>query len=65
MHHLEETELGYFVHLRRAWSIAFVLFIHGLFPSVWEYKASNMLKENNNESDTDGSSSPDHPTRVS
>ena len=60
MSHLQETGFNYFRHLYRAWSIAFVLVIHGLFPNVWQNKASNMLEATHEEDDTDGSSSPDH-----
>ena len=44
MSHLQETGFNYFRHLYRAWSIAFVLVIHGLFPNVWQHKASNMME---------------------
>ena len=60
MSHLHDTGFSYLRHLYRAWSIAFVLVIHGLFPNVWQNKASNMLETNHEEDDTDGSSSPDH-----
>jgi hypothetical protein len=43
MTHLKETGYTYWQHLRRAWSIAFVLMVHGLFPNVWTTKASQML----------------------
>jgi len=41
--HLNEVGYGYFQHLYRAWKIAFILLIHGLFPNVWKTKASDML----------------------
>jgi len=43
MSHLNEVGYGYFQHLYRAWKIAFILLIHGLFPNVWKTKASDML----------------------
>jgi hypothetical protein len=43
MSHLNEVGYGYFEHLYRAWKIAFVLVVHGLFPNVWKTKASDML----------------------
>lgn len=42
--HLEEVNKTYFEHLRFAWSVAFVLFIHGLLPFVWETKATEMIE---------------------
>jgi len=27
----------------RAWKIAFILLVHGLFPNIWKTKASDML----------------------
>ena len=50
MKHLEEINETYFQHLRFAWSVAFVLLVHGLFPWIWETKASQMIK-NRMESD--------------
>ena len=41
--HLESVQLSYWGHLFRAWSIALVLFVHGLFPNVWKQKASQMM----------------------
>lgn len=43
MNHLKEVGLNYFEHLLRAWKIAFVLLVHGFFPSIWSNKASTML----------------------
>jgi len=43
MSHLEEINKGYFEHLYRAWQIAFVLMVHGVFPDVWKTKASDLL----------------------
>ena len=44
MDHLNETGKGYFEHLLGAWKVAFILFIHGLLPNVWRYKASDELR---------------------
>jgi len=41
--HLNEVGYGYFQHLYRAWKIAFILLIHGLFPNFWKTKASDEL----------------------
>lgn len=43
MNHLEETGLNYFEHLTRAWALAFVCFVHGLFPNIWKHKASDII----------------------
>jgi hypothetical protein len=43
MSHLSDTGYGYFEHLLRAWKIAVVLLVHGLVPSIWKTKASEML----------------------
>lgn len=43
MKHLQETGYTYFQHMARAFSIATVLVVHGIFPFIWEDKASNML----------------------
>jgi hypothetical protein len=43
MSHLNEVGYGYFQHLFRAWKIAFVLIVHGIFPNIWKTKASDML----------------------
>ena len=45
MGHLEEPGYTYFRHLRRAWTIAFVCFVHGLFPNVWKTKATELIEE--------------------
>lgn len=41
MRHLEEEEMGYFPHLKRAWGFAFFCFLcsfkaalHGIFPNI-------------------------------
>jgi len=43
MKHLDEIELSYFEHLTRAWTISFVCFVHGVFPSIWETKAKELI----------------------
>lgn len=43
MSHLNDTQMTYFQHLRRAYKIAFVLIVHGLFPNIWKTKASEMM----------------------
>jgi hypothetical protein len=47
MSHLDDVNHTYFQHLRRAWKIAFILFIHGLFPEIWKTKASDELCQKN------------------
>lgn len=41
--HLQEAGETYFQHLRFAWSVGFVMIVHGLLPFVWEYKATEMM----------------------
>ena len=41
--HLKENGETYFEHLHFAWSVAFVMVVHGLLPFVWEFKASEMM----------------------
>jgi hypothetical protein len=43
MTHLKDVNMTYFQHLIRAWKIAVVLIVHGLFPNIWQTKASDML----------------------
>jgi hypothetical protein len=43
MGHLNEVNMGYLKHLLRAWRLAFILFIHGIFPEIWKTKASDEL----------------------
>lgn len=43
MSHLKEVNMYYFQHLFRAYKIAFILMVHGLFPNVWKTKASELL----------------------
>jgi hypothetical protein len=45
MKHLKENNETYFEHLRFAWSVSFILFVHGLFPWIWETKAGDMIQE--------------------
>ena len=44
--HLQITGFGYFEHMIRAWHIAFVMIVHGIFPDVWSTKASQMILHN-------------------
>ena len=41
--HLQEAGETYFEHLRFAWSVAFVMIVHGLLPWVWEYHATGRM----------------------
>jgi len=41
--HLEVIHETYFEHLRFAWSVAFVMIVHGLLPWIWGMKASDMM----------------------
>jgi len=43
--HLQEAGETYFEHLRFAWSVAFVLFVHGFLPFMWEFKATEMMSK--------------------
>ena len=43
MTHLNDVGMNYIQHLIRAWSIAFVLIIHGVFPNVWKTRANELL----------------------
>jgi len=43
MSHLQDVDMSYGQHLKRAWLIAFVLLVHGLVPNVWKTKATEML----------------------
>ena len=49
MSHLKETGLNYFRHMRRAFHISFVSFVHGIFPNVWTHKVSDIIKGVNDE----------------
>ena len=43
---VREIGLNYFEHLYRAWSLAFVCIVHGLFPNIWEHKAKDIINGN-------------------
>jgi len=43
MSHLKEVDKTYLQHLLRAWNIAGILIIHGIFPDIWKTKASDIL----------------------
>ena len=45
MSHLKDINENYFQHLWFAWRVSFVLFVHGMFPFIWEEKATNMMLE--------------------
>ena len=49
MKHLKDIDESYFEHLKFAWSVSFVLFVHGLCPWIWETKASDMMSERSKE----------------
>lgn len=46
MNHLDEVKMTYTQHLVRAFKVAFILIVHGLFPNIWKTKARDMLCEN-------------------
>jgi hypothetical protein len=43
MSHLTQTGHSYWQHLRRAWCIAGVLLVHGVFPEIWKTRATDLL----------------------
>lgn len=43
--HLEWIQESYLEHLWFAWSVAFVLIVHGLLPWVWQFRASEMTSK--------------------
>lgn len=45
MSHLKDVDMTYFQHLRRAYRVAFILMVHGIFPNIWKTKASDILHE--------------------
>jgi len=47
MSHLSDVEHTYFQHLKRAWRLSFILFVHGLFPEIWKTKASDEICKKN------------------
>ena len=46
--HLKEIEMSYLTHLLHAWRMSFILFIHGLIPSIWETKVSDEFIDESN-----------------
>jgi hypothetical protein len=48
MSHLSNSGCNYFTHLFRAWKWAFILIVHGLFPFIWETKASDEICKDKN-----------------
>lgn len=49
MSHLREAGYSYFEHFLRAWTVAAVLIVHGIFPNIWQNKASDILCEKQHE----------------
>lgn len=49
--HLKEIEMSYLTHLLHAWRMSFILFIHGLIPSIWETKVSDEIIDESNKCD--------------
>ncbi len=47
MSHLRDVKMTYFQHLVRAYKVAFILMVHGIFPNIWKTKASDILNEHN------------------
>jgi hypothetical protein len=47
MSHLSDVDHTYFQHLKRAWKLSFILFIHGLFPEIWKTRASDEICQKN------------------
>lgn len=45
MKHLEDAKESYLQHLCFAWKVAFILFVHGLLPFVWETRASELMEK--------------------
>ena len=43
MSHLADVNMTYFKHLVRAYKVAFILMVHGIFPNIWKTKASDIL----------------------
>ena len=41
--HLEWIQETYWEHLKFAWSVGFVMIVHGLLPWVWEFRATEMM----------------------
>lgn len=42
--HLDWIQETYWEHLKFAWSVAFVMLVHGLLPWVWEFRATEMMQ---------------------
>ena len=49
MTHLTDVGMNYVQHLIRAWSIAFILIVHGVFPNVWKTRANELLCDHDGE----------------
>ncbi len=45
MSHLKDVNMSYIKHLLRAYKVAVILLVHGLFPNIWKTKASDILNE--------------------
>ena len=50
--HIKENNTTYFVHMRRAFSLSLktlqasiALFIHAVYPNIFEYTGSSLIKE--------------------
>ena len=43
MSHLEDIGMTYFQHFCRAYKAGLVLMVHGLFPNIWQTKATDIL----------------------
>ncbi len=46
--HLKDINMGYLTHLTHAWRMSFILFIHGIIPSIWETKVSDEMQDAHN-----------------
>jgi hypothetical protein len=46
--HLKDINMTYLGHLRHAWRMGFMLFIHGLIPSIWTTKVSDEIIDHSN-----------------
>ena len=51
--HLKDINMGYLTHLTHAWRMSFILFIHGLIPSIWETKVSDEMQDAHNKCKVD------------
>jgi len=43
MSHLKDVNMTYFKHFVRAYKVAFILMVHGIFPNFWKTKATDIL----------------------